>query len=291
MWTSLEKLTTEASCFLCNNDTSYILSACKVALSQGRFTFSLDNVLRFIIYNISSAIKNIKSTVPTSKHLLKINIVRKGTRLKNKNYSTSRILHQASGWVLLGDLHGTFSFLPHTAFNESRPDITIFPNKLNKLIFTELTWLYKENTEAWRNTKFNKYTPLKSVIENNGCSVDLFAVEVGVKGVLFQLLPGLRNRIINSTIKQPSKCSMECSFYIWLARNNKVWSSKEIDLSLKTTEDPLVDRNPPSTTFKANPMRTNLFLPVGFINKGNTCYSNAILQPLSVLPSLWNRVP
>ena len=44
---------------------------------------------------------------------------------------------------------------------------------------------------------------------------------------------------------------MECSFHIWLARNNRVCSSKEID----------------------------------------TCYANAILQVLSVLPSLWNRVP
>ena len=33
------------------------------------------------------------------------------------------------------------------------------------------------------------------------------------------------------------------------------------------------------------------FFPVGFINKGNTCYANSILQVLSVLPSLWNKVP
>ena len=31
--------------------------------------------------------------------------------------------------------------------------------------------------------------------------------------------------------------------------------------------------------------------PVGFINKGNTCYANLILQVLSVAPNLWNRVP
>ena len=40
------KVTTEASCFLCNKDpctTSHILGACKVALSQGRFTFRHDN--------------------------------------------------------------------------------------------------------------------------------------------------------------------------------------------------------------------------------------------------------
>ena len=61
------KLTTKASCFLCNKDpctTSHILGACKVALSQGRFTFRHDNVLRIIFTNIRSSIK---STVPASK--------------------------------------------------------------------------------------------------------------------------------------------------------------------------------------------------------------------------------
>ena len=64
------KLTTEASCFLCNKDTcttSDIL-ACKVAQSQGRFTSRHDNVLRIIISNIRSSVKNIKSSGPTSKH-------------------------------------------------------------------------------------------------------------------------------------------------------------------------------------------------------------------------------
>ena len=84
---------------------------------------------------------------------------------------------------------------------------------------------------------------------------------------------------------------MECSFCIWLARNNKAWSSKEIDLSLKNPKDPLVHQNPLLTTSKTNSLKTNSPLPVGFINKGNTCYANAILQVLSVLPSHWITVP
>ena len=194
------KLTTEASCFLCNKDTcttSHILGACKVALSQGRFTFRHDNVLRIIISNIRSSIKTIKSSVPSSKQPIKIKFVKKGTKVKNKNSSPSRILHQVSDWVLLEDLDGTFSFPP------------------------------------------SKYLPLKSVIENNGWSVDLFAVEVGARGYCsrsvlccFKSL-GLRNRTINTTIKQISKCSMECSFSIWLARNGKAWSTKEIDFFKK----------------------------------------------------------
>ena len=159
----------------------------------------------------------------------------------------------------------------------------------------ELTCPCEENTEAWHNAKVNKYLPLKSVIENNGWSVDLFAVEVGARwycsgSVLCYLKSlGLRNRTINTTIKQIR--SIKCYFCIWLARNSKAWSTKETDLSLKTPEDPLVYQNLSSTSSKASSLKLNSPLPVGFINKGNACHANAILQTLSVLPSLWNRVP
>ena len=73
-----------------------------------------------------------------------------------------------------------------------------------------MTCLCEENMEAWHNVKVNKHMPLKSVIENNGWSVDLFTVEVGARGhcsrsvlCCFKNL-GLRNRTINTTIKQVS---------------------------------------------------------------------------------------
>ena len=91
----------------------------------------------------------------------------------------------------------------------------------------------------------------------------LFPVEVEARGYCsrsilccFKSL-GLRNPTINTTIKQLSKCSMECSFCIWLARNNKAWSFKDIDLSLKTPEDPLVHQNLYSTTSKTNSLKPN----------------------------------
>ena len=80
--------------------TSDILGACNVALSPGRFTFRHDNVLRIIICNVRSSVKNIKTSVPTSKQPIKTKFVKKGTRARNKNSSSSGILHQASDWVL-----------------------------------------------------------------------------------------------------------------------------------------------------------------------------------------------
>ena len=101
--------------------------------------------------------------------------------MKTKNSSPSRILHQASDWVLLGDVDSTFSFPTRIAFTEIRPDITIFSNKIKKVILIELTCPCEENMEAWHSGKVNKYLP-SSVIENNGWGVDLFAVEVGATG-------------------------------------------------------------------------------------------------------------
>ena len=78
------KLTAEASSFLSNKDTcttSHILCACKVALSQGRFTFRHDNGLRIIISNIRSSIQTIKSSVPTAKQPMKRKFAKKGTKV------------------------------------------------------------------------------------------------------------------------------------------------------------------------------------------------------------------
>ena len=79
---------------------------------------------------------------------------------------------------------------------------------------------------------------------------------------------------------------MECSICIRLARNNKAGSFKEIDLSRRSTCSPKSTVNHLQNKF----FETNPPLPVSFVNKGNTCYANTILQALSVLQSLWIRV-
>ena len=68
------------------------------------------------------------------------------------------------------------------AFTELRPDITIFSNKVKRVILIELTCPYEENMDTCHNVKVNKYMPVKGVIGNNGWNVDLFAVEVGARG-------------------------------------------------------------------------------------------------------------
>ena len=139
------------------------------------------------------------------------------------------ILHQAPYWVLLVDLDGNCSFLIHIAFTQIRPNITIFSNALRKVTLIELTCPCEENMVSWYSTKINKYLALETTIEFNGWSVELFAVEVGARGYCYKFVLcchkrlGFNNNPIRNNIKKLSKCSVECFFSIWLARN-KEWT-------------------------------------------------------------------
>ena len=105
---------------------------------------------------------------------------------------------------------------------------------------------------------------------------------------------------------------MKSSFCIWLARNSKEWTSKDFKTTsftpVKNTNSPKSSTQPAPASRSmlrsqpkqnANPTqqamlpKQNTLKPpqsnVGFINLGNTCYANSMLQALSILPELWNQ--
>ena len=128
---------------------------------------------------------------------------------------------------------------PHLlfAFTQLKPDITIFSNSLRNVILIKLTCPCEK---IWNPgiPKINIFFPLKSIIESNDWRLEIFAVEVGTRGYCsrsvlycFKKL-GFNNFLIRNTIKKLSKSSMECSFYIWLARNNKEQTPSAVNYKL-----------------------------------------------------------
>ena len=95
-------------------------------------------------------------------------------------------------------------------------------------------------------------------------------------------------------MKKLTKSSMECCFFIWLARNNKDWSQPAANCKLNDSSKETCNSASSMSSLKqtTKPMSNGRSIrPVDFINKGNTCYNNSILQILSAVPTLWNRVP
>ena len=91
------RITTEASCTLCKKEvcpTTHILGGCQIALSQGRFTFRHDTVLKELFLLLSEFLKNIPSSSSNSHHPIKF--VKAGVSPPKTKRKVWGILHQAN---------------------------------------------------------------------------------------------------------------------------------------------------------------------------------------------------
>ena len=83
---------------------------------------------------------------------------------------------------------------------------------------------------------------------------------------------------------------MESSFCIWLARDNIVWESVELNsplTNISESSSSLILKAKIKNNLKNSPTPSKS--PVGFINQANICYTNTILQALSVIPLLYEN--
>ena len=277
---------------------AHILGACKFSLDQGRFTFRHDNVLNCLVSFIRTFIKNIKPSTPKKSNA--IHFIKAGDNPPKYRQNPTGILHLASDWVVISDLNENYVFPIQIALTELRPDVVIFSKSLRRVILVELTCPCEENMPSWHSTKISKYSGLLEIIKKNRWYVDLFAVEVGARGYPSTNLKyclqklGFCNNLLKNIIQSLSRISMECSFYIWMHRNSKDWTSQELRQFPSTATEPLPQKQKASkNVYRSQPNSSKECLPIskhaGFINKGNTCYINSILQALSVVTPFWNQ--
>ena len=94
-------------------------------------------------------------------------------------------------------------------------------------------------------------------------------------------------------LKFVSKLSTESSFCIYINRNNRDRKPRDQPAPIVKISEPGNITPLPKSSVKTKPTwsRNELCEVVGFINKGNTCYDNSILQALSLAPIIWCRLP
>ncbi|XP_057316863.1 uncharacterized protein LOC130657891 [Hydractinia symbiolongicarpus] len=157
------------SCTLCKKpsfNVSHILGACKLALSQGRFTYRHDIVLRVLVTAIQKFLSDYEPAKPSRCH--KISSVRAGKRLPTKRRSKIQgILHLASDWRLLSDLDSTLIVPPYLAVTQLRPDTPLTSAMTKTVIILELICSCEENMETWHGVKVDKHSSLCSVMRLN----------------------------------------------------------------------------------------------------------------------------
>ena len=112
-----------------------------------------------------------------------------------------------------------------------RPDIVVWSESLKEVILIELTVGDESNFSdqvARKEVRYNK--ALIPGITAGGWRAALFTVEVGCRGFWHHTVPALLNHLgfpkrkKKQVLEEAALTALRCSYAIWLARNNRIWS-------------------------------------------------------------------
>ena len=192
-------------CPLCRGSSkqtlNHILSSCSSALNQGRFTWRHDSVLKTLF-----------------------------------SFVEGKLL---DGFSIYADLAGKGAggghvFPSNVIITSQRPDIVVINNIGRKVIIFELTCPFDTNIDTAHDFKTNKYASLVNDLMGDGYTVDLFCVEISVRGQVSKAnrarlksfllkTTGLRRGVSVDLITKMSRSSLLSSFSIFCARNEATW--------------------------------------------------------------------
>jgi len=215
------QLSDDDKCPLCNGRQTlhHVLSACKVSLSCGKYTWRHNQVLGKIVQAIDEAKTNSERVATTSQARVQDNV---------------SVLQGADDWMIAADLPSRRSYPTMITDDNVRPDIAVSSEKSKTVILVELTVPYESNMSESHEYKMAKYEDLVSHLHRKGYKAHLFAVEVGARGFAGTSVYNLLKRLGLSSqrrawyLKQVAEAAEKASYWIWLKRNDKNWT---VDIS------------------------------------------------------------
>ena len=220
----------DPTCPLCREKPqtlNHVLSACKTALGNGRYTWRHNSVLDELVRIIKNYMRP-ESNNSTQKFVAEGGKTYFGSRREiiKRAIPGQNLLGPDDNWEISADLPGWRINYPRIISSKGfRPDIVLLSKATNKIIVVELTIPYESKMEESHTYKTSKYEDLKAELEKEGYSVTVRAVEVGargfVSGTLYQFLGqiGIKGRNRTKSMKRLSEITENGSLWIWTKRN------------------------------------------------------------------------
>lgn len=254
----LWKLTPDPNCKLCNKPANlqHVLSGCKVALTDGRYRWRHDQVLRQIAHYIELAVKGNKKS--NNKPMF-INFVKEGQqRSGNKKLG---LLSTASDWELRVDLQQQLKFPTEIVITTLRPDMILWSKSTRQVIMIELTVPWEENVQIAYERKRHKYQELSDDCREKGWKTWCFPVEVGCRGFAGQSLwkcskqLGISSKGCREIVRMAEKQAEHASNWLWQKREEP-WRSgpRQIEDVMESSDNQQARGNKTDQTEK-NPAR------------------------------------
>ena len=214
-------------CTLCGKrgTLEHVLSSCQVALTQGRYTWRHDQVLR----ELADSLEQERKSRPKKKKGVSIQFVKEGEKAnKARHAGLGGILDQADDWTMAVDL-GTRLTFPEIVPTTLRPDIVLSSKGTKKVIVIELTVPWEERCAEAHERKKAKYEDLLAECRQQGWSTWSFPVEVGVRGFpaqsvwrMFSAL-GVTGRSRKTSVRKVAQAAERASCWVWTRRDASSW--------------------------------------------------------------------
>ena len=230
-----------AKCQLCGGPTctlQHILSGCRTALKDGRYTWRHDSILKCIDSYITEFLKDFNNSSKCKIPSIESSFVKEGAKPKlvpkTKKVKTS-ILKNARDWKILVDYDAGGMFPPEIISTTSRPDIVIWSLSTKHVIILELTCPIEENILDANARKRSKYTDLLNLIENqepDKWTAEFFPIEVGARGLVAHSTRrclsklGMYGKTLSKLFRDVSQVAARCSFSIYISHKSLSWKKR-----------------------------------------------------------------
>lgn len=223
----------EERCKLCGQEgtLNHLLSGCQVALSQGRYKWRHDQVLKVLAKSIDQKLtENLNSNQCKSKG---VQFVREGEKGNKEERFIGNYLSPAKDWKMKVDLEGKLQIPKEVVATNLRPDITLISFKTKQFGMVELTVPSEERIEVSGELKRQKYEKIALEARSTGWQVKIWAVEVGCKGFpavsLSNFLKdiGYKGGQRKKTCEAIGRSAEQASHSLWKASFYKDWGTKK----------------------------------------------------------------
>ena len=224
--------TEENVCTICGDmgTLKHILSSCKVSLSQGRYTFRHNKVLRVLAEVIEKARVRSNNTKEMKKTaIMFIKAGQKGTVTRR---STRSYFDGSQDWKMVVDLDRQLKVPEHIVITSRKPDIVVYSNRKKQVLMIELTVPYEDRIGEANELKRSKYEELRQDCIMKGWNCQVWPVEVGARGFVGRSVGALLKELgvtgaeRKKSIQELSAAAEEGSRILWSSHQQKEWYTK-----------------------------------------------------------------
>ncbi|KAK0156143.1 hypothetical protein N1851_000566 [Merluccius polli] len=222
----------DTTCPLCPSTASlkHILMGCKTSLTQGRYTWRHNQVLKSLAAVLESRRTSVNALPPPSSRWQATSFVREGEGQANLTSvgPDAGQLGGARDWKLLADLGQKLCFPAEIASTNLRPDLVMWSASIKLVYIIELTVPWESSVEEAYERKRLRYAELAADVQQRGWRAKVRPVEGFVATSTSRLLRemGVRGKAHRQAVKDLSRAAEKGSQCLWMKRKDSPWVFK-----------------------------------------------------------------